>query len=906
MLAPIQLRTTRSYELQQEPSKKLSVASSRWGLSPPRGYHSVSHGGRHSSLSPLGTNAKARTTSLSQLSPLESSAKARTSGSFEFDKNTHLATTTPQSQRVSRRYFFRGLEHRTGFPAAGHYDVIVPPVSDPGTHHDQPGNRRSFNYVDTLVNAVASGNYGECDTTRICAEDLAMFICDTRPFAAPDSRPMFMLARDLLKALVSDKLDIVSREGEALEAAMAVLEREKGELESQLADQTTGVKAKLRRIESKLEKERASALDIRTERDVLAKEVKRVQRRLQQYEPEEHKLKGRLRATTMIMSGMHNHMPASGDVAANRREVILADPARLHSAAALIDVLSQEDRWRLLRVAWDSFECLPTAALEHAQAAVGHAPIYQHCAETQVDLKLFVRSKTDAEKREVIDDLAAKLGLNDNTLRSLVKPYPALLGDGERHVSSDGDGILANAVVQCLDDADGGVQPTCKTTAIVLSLFYRLPGEIGEASLEHVRAVSQFGLCVGEPRRRRVLELLRGAVLPDPLPQEPDQLSAAEQQILYAQLLVQYGVATNEFADAVAAAAVQSGTDQLPESMLALVGLNDASDRRRKMEAIVRVVDAVAASAALQPGADQLPESMVDLLGPDVNDRGSKLASIVRSELYHNSSLNLVAMATQTDPMGKSDDSCDLIEQLRRGELSAEELKTVGVALFEQATAADAQQLRELLEGFMCDERVGTIIKAIVLEHEMAAEAAKAANHQSQQEQVLNADTDAVEVQQQSDCQSKPKKGLLAISMTSAFGSAHAKQKSKRLERNAKKLKQFVSNASNIKLMQMISADAHARDFTVKEWHKRTKNWTGTDLFNDLWPPVPNYPCEKPMKIASINKLISKIYEQLCAECALAMHTTMLLRTHSNATTMHKCLFACAISIAMCRVCRPK
>ena len=81
-------------------------------------------------------------------------------------------------------------------------------------------------------------------------------------------------------------------------------------------------------------------------------------------------------------------------------------------------------------------------------------------------------------------------------------------------------------------------------------------------------------------------------------------------------------------------------------------------------------------------------------------------------------------------------------------------------------------------------------------------------------------------------------------------------------------MKRLTSKAGNVKVMQQIHAEAHARDFTQKEWQKRTKHLTGADLFDELWPPVPGFPCEKAMKLSSMNKLVSKVYEQLCSEYA--------------------------------------
>jgi hypothetical protein len=729
VLAPIPLRTSKSYELQRDapppPPRSAHLGSrgrrGRSSLSPPRGYHSVSRGGASrgaSSLSPL-------------------------AGSFIFDERASLPPTTPSGQRVSRRYFFRGLEHEgTGFPAAGHYDVIVPPPpgrhrpstvgSDPATPPDAPPpqqqrrrrqqERRSLDYVDTLVSAVASANSGECNTVRVCAEDLAEFIKDARPFAAPDARPMFLLARDLLQALVGGQLDIVTRESEALAAAMATLQGEKAALESQLADQQGGITAKLRRVEARLEAERAAAEEVRTEREALAKEAERVTRRLRRYEPDTGGGMSALRRTKTVLSGMQNYLMNSGGAAAQRREGILANPVRLHSAAALIDVLSQDDRWQLLRVAWKSFG-LPAAAVERAHAAVAQ-PGHQ-IEQTQVDLKLFVRSKTGAEKREVIDQLAVELGLNNDSLPELIGPYTTLLGGSAEQVElmrSLGQRTAADAVIRATQESGeiGVEQPTGEETAAVLGMYYRLAAGPGLTRAEQMQAVSHFGLCMGESMRRKVLEGLRGGVpLPDPLPAEPDQLSSAEQQMLLAQLLTQHDIEADEFVEAAVAAAERGGPDA--ERLGPVMGLLGRQD--------------VSAGSDGGGGGGHSVAQLAAMLGSGL----SKKRALIEAQ-----ALKLVVASTQTDPIeesggggggggGGGDSFEEFMARLQRGELSAEEMRALGLALIKHA---DAQQLHELLSDVMSDGRACSTMKAIVSQHEVDARAARAARQAASMKKV--------------------------------------------------------------------------------------------------------------------------------------------------------------------------
>ena len=155
--------------------------------------------------------------------------------SFNFDERAASVQLQHSAmQRVSRRYFFRGIEREgtlTGFPRAAHYDCFVePPPGDsdrkdsvgsgPTTPPDRPSKlprqQHRFDYVDTLVSAMSRIASGECDTVKVNAEDLAALLADSRPFAKDDARPMFLLTRDVLKALVSGQLEIVTAQSEAL------------------------------------------------------------------------------------------------------------------------------------------------------------------------------------------------------------------------------------------------------------------------------------------------------------------------------------------------------------------------------------------------------------------------------------------------------------------------------------------------------------------------------------------------------------------------------------------------------------------------------------------------------------------------------------------------------------------
>ena len=106
--------------------------------------------------------------------------------------------------------------------------------------------------------------------------------------------------------------------------------------------------------------------------------------------------------------------------------------------------------------------------------------------------------------------------------------------------------------------------------------------------------------------------------------------------------------------------------------------------------------------------------------------------------------LKLVVASTQTDPIeesggggggggGGGDSFEEFMARLQRGELSAEEMRALGLALIKHA---DAQQLHELLSDVMGDGRACSTMKAIVSQHEVDARAARAARQAASMKKV--------------------------------------------------------------------------------------------------------------------------------------------------------------------------
>lgn len=102
--------------------------------------------------------------------------------------------------------------------------------------------------------------------------------------------------------------------------------------------------------------------------------------------------------------------------------------------------------------------------------------------------------------------------------------------------------------------------------------------------------------------------------------------------------------------------------------------------------------------------------------------------------------------------------------------------------------------------------------------------------------------------------------------MTSAFAAIPGKKLEDRKAGLKKGLRASVMGAGQVMGLRSQAADAHARDFSIKKWHKHTRGLSGKQLYDALYPPVVEFPCEAYMKLNSMNKLVAKIYEAYCCE----------------------------------------
>lgn len=183
----------------------------------------------------------------------------------------------------------------------------------------------------------------------------------------------------------------------------------------------------------------------------------------------------------------------------------------------------------------------------------------------------------------------------------------------------------------------------------------------------------------------------------------------------------------------------------------------------------------------------------------------------------------------------------------------------------------------------MGNERASVMMKQMVAEHERQSKLSglmsKAGSSVTAQLKIKG-ELDAIcEILQQGedDVESSKGGGLavlkgtmqaagLAGSMTSAFAAIPGKKHEERKAGLKKGLRASVMGAGQVMGLKTQAAHAHARDFSIKKWHKHTRGLSGKPLYDALYPPVAEFPCEAYMKLSSMNKLVAKIYEAYCCE----------------------------------------
>lgn len=126
--------------------------------------------------------------------------------------------THADRRKVTRRYFFEGTPGPAGraLPSAHHYDVFLD--GDEGTEGTEIHDHMTCRYVDFLTQPVAQNlRHGK----SVDISELRSFLMYSRPRTRLDAYPLWVLAKDLLRSLLTEKLDWANKEAEQLRVELA-------------------------------------------------------------------------------------------------------------------------------------------------------------------------------------------------------------------------------------------------------------------------------------------------------------------------------------------------------------------------------------------------------------------------------------------------------------------------------------------------------------------------------------------------------------------------------------------------------------------------------------------------------------------------------------------------------------
>jgi CRP-like cAMP-binding protein len=858
MLAPIPLRTSRSYELQD------GVAATQARRSR-RVYHHVRRSASSvrelTPLSELGGSRPANDHGSADRLQVEVKDQA---GQQEQEQPRH------QRQRVSRRYFFRGLEGCSDFPAAAHFDCILklPDNSElrsesprrgsfPVTPPDQPDRterreRREraeqvvrCDYVDTLVNSVEACEARGSGSVKVAAEDLSAIISDARPYGKDDARPMCVLFQELLRRLTAGTLDIVGNEAEKLAGELRRSHDDNAALRTQLDDHESGIVVKLRRVEGRLAAERKAAKLLQKEHDALAKEKEQLLYRLRKYEPDPQ-------AKADAMSRARSMLAMRGGFAEDIQSAQLRRLKSFLSHVALFGSLDDDELGVIaaqLQQVTFSDGCDIVVEGDHGDA-----------------LYIVDEGKAVATKRSIVDEHGEPRVLMAYETGDWFGEL-ALLGGGQKRAAT----VCAVGEVKCL----------------------QLPRSAFEEFLQSA------GKCEDILKRdqEKYTELLR-KVASEGQDQKPSK-TADESVACRVRGSMDFLAELSALPGGLQCADCRESNPCWGSSNTgALLCLSCSGIHRMLGEESSKVLsvkldswepDEVATMR--KRGNAALNELLERCLKPEDKPKPWSTREDIEDFIYSKYVLkNFVEGGSGTieeppwvrrvavpSEVTNEQAAQAFLQRMQSGELSEDELRVLGAAFLQHA---ESHQLQELLESFMGDERACEMMSKMVLEHErqsklsgLMTKATGSITAQLKLSSELNRISEASSVEEEADAApsgigaAAALKGSmqamgLAGSMASAFAVAHDKRKA-----GLKKgLRASVMGAGQIMGLQQIAADAHARDFTIKQWHKHTKALSGTALYDALHPPVQGFPCEKAMKLSSMKKLVSKIYEAFACE----------------------------------------
>ena len=778
---------------------------------------------------------------------------------------------------VSRRYFFRGLESvRSDFPKAAHFDCLLRDEND----EDQ---RARTDYVDTLVNAAAgASNSSGSDTVKVAAEDLSALLADARPFSKEDARPICTLFQSLLSLLSAGKLEVAAREAQTQAEHLRKAQAKSVQLQKALNDHNKGIVAKLRRVEGRLEAERAAHKHSRRLLDEGAKELDVVRMRLRKYEPDETATVAALAHARTMVGGVRAGLVGTLATAQlNRMKSFLRqiplfvslDEDALGNIAAQLRPLEFKDGEAIIT---EGEEGDSLYIIDEGSAHATKKGITEQVAVRQAGLK----EMWSAEQQAELEDSASQVRSWSSPNRKKLEREKILM----EYRKGEWFGELALLSSDSLRAATVRAVAPTKCLQLPRSSFQHLKGSDGSTGIIRQckerydrinREALADGVTSGSMSLLEELQALPGGSVCC------DCSEASDSSTVLTPHSPSWGSSISGALVCQRCSAIHRMLGTPVVGRVLSVKLDEWTGREVQSMRRGNAAVNVELEATLRPEDKITPDSTLHTIEDFIFSKYTKRSFVEGSGdgiLHQPPWVRVRTMeveATTPAELTPQEVEAMMLARLQMGSISDELLHSLGVAFLANA---DPHQLRELLELFMGDDRARVLVNAIVHEYEAQArkqelgemmgkaKASVKAQVRLASELAALAGTHEVEATAAAQPGALKVAAGLAGSMSSAFCKAHKRSLAQRMSGLKDKARVLVTAEGNMLALQQLAANAHQRDFTIKQWHKHTKNLRGDAFYNFLYPPVVQFPCEKPIKVNSMKKLVSKIYETLVAE----------------------------------------
>ena len=154
-------------------------------------------------------------------------------------RNVAGTPSAPQPQygretRVLRRFFFAGSDAERGdrYPVISHYDVLM----EMDERIDSTLDHLRYRYVDFLTLADAHGVINR-DTNTADIGELSRWLDAARPRTRLDAYPLFVLAKQILRSMLSGELKLANGANAELQAQLAAQRAREEAMQARLTTQ---------------------------------------------------------------------------------------------------------------------------------------------------------------------------------------------------------------------------------------------------------------------------------------------------------------------------------------------------------------------------------------------------------------------------------------------------------------------------------------------------------------------------------------------------------------------------------------------------------------------------------------------------------------------------------------------